>query len=396
MRTPDSAYVSALLAATESPCVSVYLPTQRLNGGGVGGLTDQQNRARFRGLVERAAEALAKSGGAGDGVARRLRDLGGDEQFWGGVLDGAVVLASPQRLDAFTLPRPVPEHASVGGSFHVKPLLRFVQSAEPFHVLGLSRERVALFHGNRYELRPLTVPGVPLTIAESLGTRSAEPTPGIQAAGPASTTRPTSRAGGAESHGHPVGHGVTVRKIETHPETEQFFREVDREVTHRVSEPTGLPLIPAGIDENLAAFRAVSKDRFLTAEGVHGDWTHWTLPEIREGAWKVFERHYLERLAKFREDYGTAAAHGQGTADLAEAAKAAAVGRVGILLIDDDRTVPGHIESGGTLHPDGASQVAGDMLDDLAEMALRTKAAVIVTPATQMPTKSGLAAIYRY
>jgi hypothetical protein len=396
MRTPDSAYVTALLAATESPCVSVYLPTQRLNGGGIGGLAGQQNHARFRGLVDRAAETLAKSGHGSKALAQRLQELGNDEQFWGRVLDGVAALASPQRLDAFTLPRPVPEHVSVGESFHVKPLLRFVQSADPFHVLGVSRERVALFQGNRYELHPLTVPGLPLTLNESLGTRSSTPTPGLHAAEPASTIRPNAKAGGEESHGHLVGQGHATRKIDGHPDAERFYQEVDREVIRRVSEPSGLPLILAGIDENLAEFRTVSKNRFLAAEGVHGDWTKWTLPEIREKAWKVFEKHYLDRLAKFREDYGTAAAHGKGTADLTEAAKAAAVGRVGILLIDDDRTVPGHIDSGGKLHPDGNSRVAGDMLDDLAELALRTKATVIVTPATQMPTKTGLAAIYRY
>lgn len=394
MRTPDSAYVSALLTAAESPCVSVYLPTQRT--GGPGGLSGQQNHARFRSLADRAADTLAKSGRGSDALVKRLRDFGGDEEFWGKVLDGVAVLASQDRFDAFTLPRPVPEHASVGDSFHVKPLLRFVQSADPFHVLGVSRERVALFHGNRYELHPLTVPGLPLTLNDSLGPRSSVPMPGLHAAEPASTIRPNSRIGGADSHGHLVGEGHATRKIDAHPDAERFFQEVDREVIRRVSEPSGLPLILAGIDANLAEFRTVSKNRFLTAEAVHGDWTHWSLHEIREKAWKVFEKHYLERLAKVREDYGTAASRGQATADLAEAAKAAAVGRVGILLIDDDRTVPGHIDSGGTLHPDGNSQVAGDMLDDLAEIALRTKAQVIVTPATQMPTKTGLAAIFRY
>ena len=35
-------------------------------------------------------------------------------------------------------------------------------------------------------------------------------------------------------------------------------------------------------------------------------------------------------------------------------------------------------------------------LDDLAEMGMKTKAMVIVTPSAQMPTQTGLAAIFRY
>jgi hypothetical protein len=397
MRTPDSGYVTSILAAAERPCVSIYLPTHRTGGAGSGG-NGQTDLTQFRALAERAEDILTKAHpSAARGIGDRLRRLQGDREFWDHTRGGVVVLASPDRFDAFTLPRAVPEFVAVGESFHVKPLLRFVQSAEPFHVLGVSRERVALFHGNRYELHPLKAPGVPLTLNDALGSGADEPTPGQIAAGPESTTRPNSRVGGQDSHGHLVGHGQAVRKIDAHPDAERFFREVDRELIHRVSEPAGLPLILAGIDENLSLFRQLSKNRFLAPEAVRGDWTKWTLPEIREAAWKVFEKHYLARLAAIREDFGTAAAHGKGTADLAEAAKAAAVGRVGVLLIDDDRTIPGTIDmAGGTLKPAPASAAAGDMLDDLAEMGMRTKAQVIVTPSSQMPTKTGLAAIYRY
>jgi hypothetical protein len=395
MRTPDPGYVSTVLAAAEAPCVSVYLPVRRGPGSGNG--NGQADLTQFRNLTQQAEDILTKSyPGAARAIADQLHKLHANEEFWRGALEGVVVLASPARFDAFTLPRAVPEHVEVGDSFHVKPLLRYAQSAEPFHVLGVSRERVALFRGNRYVLHPLSVAGVQLTINEALGTGADEPEPGRIAATPESTARPNSRTGGAESHGHLVGQGQAVRKI-GQTEAERFFREVDRQIIQRVSEPSGLSLIPAGIEENLSLFRQVTKNRFVTPDAVHGDWTKWNLHEIREAAWKVFEKHYLERLARIREDFGTAAAHNHGTSDLSEAAKAAAIGRVGVLLIDADRTVPGSIDTAtGALHPAHGKPCAGDMLDDLAEMALKTKAMVIVTPSVQMPTQTGLAAIYRY
>ncbi len=68
-----------------------------------------------------------------------------------------------------------------------------------------------------------------------------------------------------------------------------------------------------------------------------------------------------------------------------------------MLLIDADRELAGAIDmSTGALSPAAGAVAAGDMLDDLAEMALKTKAMVIVTPAAQMPTQTGLAAIFRY
>lgn len=393
MRTPDSNYVSSVLATAEEPCVSIYVPTHRntsANSSGNGATDPNQ----FRVLADRAEEILTKSNPAlARDLGQRFKQLRDDHDFWNQTQGGVVVLASPSRFDAFTLPRTVPERVEVGESFHVKPLLRFVQSADPFHVLGVSRERVALFHGNRYQMQLLKVPGIPLTLTDALGTETDEPVRRFHTAGPAQQVRPGTQGG----HGALIAHGQGSRKEEILPDIHRFFRAVDREVIHRVSEPSGLPLILAGTDDNVAEYRNVTKNRFLSADAVHGDWTNWTLPEIREKAWKVFEKHYLARLAQIREDFGTAVAHGKGTADLAEAAKAAAEGRVGTLLIDADRTIPGMLDmKSGVLYPAPASAEAGDMLDDLAELAMRTKAQVIVTPSDQMPTKTGLAAIYRY
>lgn len=393
MLTPNASYVSSVLAAAESPCVSIYLTA-------AGAYPDsQQDTNRYRNLVDRAEAALARShpGPVGRELADRLRGLERDAAFWGGVRHGAAVLASPARFDAFALPRPVPERVEVGETFHVKPLLRIVQSADPFHVLCLSRERVALLEGNRYELRPLQVPGVPLTFGESLGTTSGGQPATAASAGPESTTRPQSRPGGEDSHGLLAADSVAVRKVDFRPDGERFFREVDREVTARVSEPSGLAVIPVGIDENLAEFRKLTKNRFVTGEGVGGDWTKWSLHEIREKAWKVFEKHYLADLARIREDFGTARARGLATDDLARAARAAAEGRLGTLLIDADRTLPGAIDlATGELRPQAGGDAAGDMLDDLAEMALKVKARVVVTPSANLPTGTGLAAIFRY
>jgi hypothetical protein len=372
MRTPDGNYVSTVLAATEAPCVSIYLPTTRGNGN--------DGARRFRALADRAATALTgHHPTAASGIITQLHNLHGDDEFWSTVMDGVVVLASPVRFDAFTLPRTVPERAEVGDSFHVKPLLRYAQSAEPFHVLAIARERVALFSGNRYVLTPLKVGGVPLAPTDALGTEADERVRGGQSSGPAF-----------------IKHGQEARKDELLTDTRRFFRVVDHEVLRRVSEPSGRPLILAGVEDNLSEFRAVTKNRFVSADSIHGDWTHWSLNEIREKAWKVFEKHYLDRLARIREDFGTATARKKGSDDLADAARAAANGRIGVLLIDADRSVGGSIDmTTGALHP-ASDEAAGDMLDDLAEMGLKEGAMVIVTPSDQMPTQTGLAAIYRY
>jgi hypothetical protein len=45
--------------------------------------------------------------------------------------------------------RPVPELVVVADSFHVKPLMRILQSADRYQVLGLNRREIKLYQGNR-------------------------------------------------------------------------------------------------------------------------------------------------------------------------------------------------------------------------------------------------------
>src|SRR5438477_11018626 len=151
MPTLGSAYLSDVLRAAESPSVSIYLPTHR-------SYPDvQQDHIRFKNLVRAVEDGLARAHPGRDvrAVTDQLHRLQDDSDFWASAQDGLAVLASPSRFDVFKLPRTVPERAEVGESFHVKPLLRHVQSADRFPVLGVARERVALFEGNRYEMSPL-------------------------------------------------------------------------------------------------------------------------------------------------------------------------------------------------------------------------------------------------
>ena len=63
----------------------------------------------------------------------------------------------------------------VAESFHVKPLIRILQSADRYHVLGLNRQQIKLFEGNRDALDEVELdPAVPRTATEVLGEESKE------------------------------------------------------------------------------------------------------------------------------------------------------------------------------------------------------------------------------
>ena len=123
-----------------------------------------------------------------------------------------------------------------------------------------------------------------------------------------------------------------------------------------------------------------------------------TPEQLRAEVWQVVEPKYLARLAQLTEDHQTAAARGMAASNLDDVAQAAASERIGMLLIEADRVIPGRFDPAtGEVRPDRlAHPDVDDLIDDLAEAVLRTGGEVVVVPAGRMPTDTGLAATFRH
>ena len=120
--------------------------------------------------------------------------------------------------------------------------------------------------------------------------------------------------------------------------------------------------------------------------------------ELRERAWQVVEPQYQVRLAKLADEFAEAKSKGLGSDDLAQVSQAAAAGRVATLLIESDRQIAGRLDvaTGRYELADLSHPQVDDLLDDLGELVEKMGGGVLVIPAGQMPTRTGLAATYRY
>jgi hypothetical protein len=67
------------------------------------------------------------------------------------------VLGAPGMFRVYRLRRPVAELVVVADSFHTKPLMRILQLADRYQILGLSRQEIKLFEGNRDALDEIEV-----------------------------------------------------------------------------------------------------------------------------------------------------------------------------------------------------------------------------------------------
>ena len=128
MTTIDHPLLADLLANTERPCLSLYLPVHR---------TQPERRddpTRYRALVRRLETSLDKTYKKPEvqALMKPFVELQDDEEFWNARREGIAFFASPQVMVAQHLDRPVPELAIVANSFHLKPLLRLLQTVETF------------------------------------------------------------------------------------------------------------------------------------------------------------------------------------------------------------------------------------------------------------------------
>ena len=297
-----------------------------------------------------------------------------------------VMFAANGFFRVFHLPRSVPELSIVAKSFHTKPLLRIVQSADRYQVLGINRQGVRLFEGNRDQLSEVPqADGVPKSLEEALGTELTEPHLTVASYG-------TGTEGAAMYHGH------GGRKPEVKKDAERFFRIMDRAILDNHSRPSGLPLILAALPENQDLFRKVSKNPFLLADPIDVHPDAIKIEDLRERSWKIFGPRYLKRLEGMVEGYGEAQSKGLGEKDIYKLGHAAVEGRIKTLLVEADRQIFGHIdEATGQITPAETDQaVVDDVLDDLAQIVIRRGGEAIIVPSDRMPTASGAAAIYRF
>jgi len=348
-------YLASLIQASDAPCISIYQPTHRRHP------ENAQDPIRFRNLIKQVEASLLQRFPTRDvrALLAPLHELAADEEFWNHTLDGLAVMASESRFDVFHLSRSIPELVVVSDSFHVKPLLRHYQSADRFHVLALAEDKFALYEGTRYGLDPIRAPKV--------STRAPAP------------SDPSGRT--------VVGEGMAG-----------YFRAVDAAVAAEVSSSSHVPLLLAALPENASHFRAAAKNPHLLKETILGDPFAIDAEALRSRAWSIFEPHYVGRLKRLADDFGLAAHRQQGTGDLSDAARAAVAGRIATVLLESDRTEPGRIDpvTGAIVAKELCDPKVDDKFDDLAELVLKTGGEVVMVPADRMPTKTGLAAIYRF
>jgi peptide subunit release factor 1 (eRF1) len=376
--------IGELASVTEVPCISLYMPTHRSHP------ENAQDIIRYKNLYKKVKELVSEKFYSVE-IATLLEPyeaLADNRDFWNHTTDGLAVLCSPGFFEVINLPIHVDELTIVADTFHTKPLRRCLQSADRYQVLGLNQHEFKLFEGNRHALVEVILSqDIPTTIEEALGHELTEKHLTVAAYG---------GTGGESSNMH---HGHGGKKDEIDIDADRFFRFVANVVHEQYSKKNGLPLILAALPEHHNRFKLVNENPLVLPTGIvinpHGVSTE----KLAQLAWEVMHPVYLQKLDDWIGKFNQAKAKGLGSDIIDDVIEAAEAGRVDTLFIEAHRIIAkrlrnkttGVFESLDTTQP-----TLDDLLDDIGELVSKMGGSVLIIPQDKMPSKTGLAAIFRY
>jgi len=376
--------IQELLAADMAPCLSVYMPTHRKHPENL------QDIILYKNLVRQMKESLLQKYSTGE-VQKYLEPfetLAQDNDTWNHTLDGLAVFSATGLFKVIGVHKSFEELALVADSFHTKPLRQYMQSLDHFYVLCLTLRDIRLFEGNRHSLAEVELTAdTPKTITEALGDEL--------------TDKHTTVAsyGGSGGESSPMHHGQGGRKEETEKDSERFFRVVANAVYEHYSKPSGWPLILASLPEHQSLFQKVNKNPLLLTNGIAINPSSLSPDKLAKMAWDIMEPEYNLKLDSLVAGFEQARSNGKGSDDYKEVAVAAVEGRVDMLIVEADRIIPVRITNlvtGNTQNKDLTNPKVDDLLDDMGELVMKMGGEVMVLPTDKMPSKTGLAAIFRY
>jgi hypothetical protein len=373
--------IRTLLAQRQTPCVSLLMPTARLQG--------VEDKTHFRNLIREAERRLTGQGerrSEAAGLLDPARALLDDAPFWLNVSHGLAVYLAPGTSRTFRLPIALDEQVVVGSHFHVKPLVSLLGGDGRFYVLAISRKNVRLFRGSRDTVAEVELQGVPTNFEEALQ---------YDVEGPARNVVDTASSGGdnprheAQSEGQ--GTGMDTRKAGLL----EYFRQVDRGL-HRYLHDEQAPLVLAAVDFLHPIYRQANSYAHLLEEGIKGGPDRWSAQELHARAWPIVQPVLRQRQERMTALYRQLAGTGRTADDVAALLAAAHQGHIQYLFAAVDRAL------WGTFDPQTQQVEVHDRQqpedEDLVNLAvvytLAHKGTVYTFGPDHAPNASPLAAIY--
>lgn len=231
------------------PCITITLPAY--HPGEPAGSMSANLKSNLQEISTRLAAHHVSGTSAADLLAP-LERLVNDPAMEGGSHWGRVIFRAPSVLKQFELTLPPKATVSVGSTFAIRDIAGEFGRPSAFYVLTLSRSGVHLSRCAGRHCESVKLPyGVPETLEEAM---AFEP--------PDHDLENRSAASGSASGRRAVRFGTGSGREKQRLHVADYYKLVDRAVRSLLQEGE-IPLILSGVEEDCAAFRAVTACRHL-------------------------------------------------------------------------------------------------------------------------------------
>jgi hypothetical protein len=376
MKLPGRDDLEALIANTEKPCVSIYLPTHRA------GADVQQDPIRLKNALRKAEERLAGNGMRSPDARRMLepaQKLLPDDLFWRHQLDGLALFISPTSFRAYRLPLTIDELVVVADRFHVKPLLPILAGDGRFYVLAVSQKNVRLFHATRHSIQDVPLADVPVSLADALQDDTVERQLQHHSSG---------RQGAAA-----VFHGTEI--ADAKEKLLRFFQQIDKGLRQNLRDRK--PIVLAAVDYLMPIYREANTLQRLVHDGIEGNPDGMKREELHSRAWSIMQPIFESTERSAAEEYRRLAGTGRASNQIPEIVRAAHHGRVESLFVPVGGQVWGKYDPASDAVEVRAQGEGGeeDLFDFAAIHTILQRGTVYPVTKPRLPDQP-LAAIFRY
>lgn len=373
--------IERLMEAGSKPRVSIYLTTHATGADG------EQDAIRLKNLLRTAEDRLI-AGGMRAPVARDLLEVAGnspsDKAFWNHRDKGLAIFIAADQLIRLRLPIEVPEVVVVGDRYHIKPLVKMLDHLWRGYLLSLSQNEVALYELTQHTIKRVDVPGLPVSMRDSLAYDGADRGEQVHSAMAGSLGKQAA-----------VFHGQGGARDTNKDDLLAFCRMVNDAVNRKLRDSRD-PLVLACVDYVVPIYRKANSYHQLLENHVPGNQAYRTETELHQLGQDTVGSFFVERrnaeVERFRERANTPRALDK----IDDIVIAARDGRVDVLFVDSRATVLGR-QNATTGAVEVTNEPGDDDLIDLAIIeTLRCGGKVYSSEDIALPTNSPVAAIPRY
>lgn len=369
------------MLAAQGPCLSAYMQLSTApNHQGA-----KANSLQWRELAKSLGPKIEQYGSEGRDLFESVSDWDAISQDAEPQGKSVAVFRSRDLFQMSWVEEVVPSRAMLGPHFYVRPLLPELMRDRAFYILALSQKNVRLLRCTSRTSEEVVFPTAVATNYE--------------------TYMDTAKPDHLSEHGAAVGPaggskgmttGTTAFRDNKEEYLAHFYKQVDRGVNESLRGKTE-PVVPVGVDYEIALYRTVNKYPHLSEESVEGAPNSLKSGEMHARAIDALRRCYDKKvdagLAEYNHKVGGGASN-----RLKEIILAAHDGRVLTLLVSDSLETTGAFDE--ATHTVKGRETGGsedeDLVNDAVVQTILHSGNVLVVPNGKMPNGTSLAAIYRF